>query len=312
MLGAEIPVLLAFGLYQRRVMARGGSPLLELTLFKEPGFAAGLLVALVLQTAILSFFVTMVTLLQVGYGLSPIAAALVLMPFQLTAVGSSLASAGLSKRLRRSILQLGAGFLALGIVGIFITLNLVGTQLQGLVLGGLGFGFTTGLLQNIALARVNPAFAGSASGSLSTAQQLGSALGVAIAGVILFDTLASNANRVSQNLVPQLEASLQTIMPEPALQQVVKGFQSCFADRSSGSNPSYTPQSCRAAQSAPLGPSAKAALSGLANQARTQNFIDSTPVTLRYHFSVYVLCFLLVFALPLGRILKPRHRQMSP
>src|SRR5262249_8440921 len=61
----------------------------------------------------------------------------------------------------------------------------------GLVLAGVGMGLCITPLVATVLSKVPPQFAGAASGTLSTVQQLGNALGVAIAGVLFFGSLSS-------------------------------------------------------------------------------------------------------------------------
>ena len=67
----------------------------------------------------------------------------------------------------------------------------------GLLLVGAGIGLCFTPLTSIVLADVDPARAGSASGALSTTQQIGFALGVAITGVIYFGAAADEAFTLS-------------------------------------------------------------------------------------------------------------------
>jgi len=55
---------------------------------------------------------------------------------------------------------------------------------------GLGFGLFVPPVIDIALVNVDPARAGSASGTLATVQQVGGALGVAVLGIIFFGLVA--------------------------------------------------------------------------------------------------------------------------
>ena len=67
----------------------------------------------------------------------------------------------------------------------------------GLLLVGAGIGLCFTPLTSIVLADVDPARAGSASGALSTTQQVGFALGVAVTGVMYFGAAADEAFTLS-------------------------------------------------------------------------------------------------------------------
>jgi len=67
----------------------------------------------------------------------------------------------------------------------------------GLLLVGAGIGLCFTPLTSIVLADVEPARAGSASGALSTTQQVGFALGVAVTGVVYFGAAADEAFTLS-------------------------------------------------------------------------------------------------------------------
>ena len=308
MLAASLPVFAVFIVQQRRLIARGRTPLVQLSLFSDRAFAVGAMMTFVFQAGVLSYFVAMSLFLQVGLGYTPIHAALLLILYQISIAVSSLLSARLSALLERSILALGMVLLAVGLVASLAILRATALDYQGyelfpaLVVGGFGFGCVIAPLQSVILARVNPLFAGSASGVLATLQQVGSAVGVAIIGVILFGQLASGADVASGHAVPTIERSLVALaVPAPAVQSITTGFSTCFRDRSRQSDPYATPASCKAsagtlppALARPVG----ATLSSAATQARKENFLNALLITLRFQLAVYGLCFLLVWFLP--------------
>ena len=82
----------------------------------------------------------------------------------------------------------GAAPLCLAIADVGTT-GSVAALAPGLLLEGAGMGFTIGPLTSIVRAGLTPQGAGSASGALSTMQQVGNALGVAVIGVVFFGTL---------------------------------------------------------------------------------------------------------------------------
>jgi hypothetical protein len=74
---AAAPVLLAcFVAHQRRLTRSGGSPLLDVSLFRERSFSAGLATQLCFWAGQGSFFVVLALYLQSGRGLKPLAAGL--------------------------------------------------------------------------------------------------------------------------------------------------------------------------------------------------------------------------------------------
>ena len=143
----------------------------------------------------------------------------------------------------------------------------------------------------------NPVFAGSASGVLSTIQQVGSAI-----GVIFFGQLGAGADASSRAAIPQLEARLNTVgLPVPAVSALTTGFQTCFRDRSSQNDPNALPLSCAARPNGLPAAAVQAvseAISRAARVARQHNFLEAILIALRFQLGIYAICFGLVFLLP--------------
>ena len=307
LLVVSLSLLNAFVLYQRRLLALGRTPLVQLSLFSDRSFAVGAGIAFVFQSSVLSYFVAMSLFLQAGLGYGPTQAALLLIAYQVSIAVSSLLSARLGATLGRNILTLGTLLLIVGLTGTLLILNATALNYQGyelipaLVISGLGFGCIAAPLQSVILSRVNPVFAGSASGVLATVQQVGSALGVAIIGVLLFGHLASGADAAVTNVRPRLETALRDLrVPAPVTESIGIGFAVCARDRFNQSDLNAVPASCQpdgslpAALAQPIG----VALSAAATEVRRENFLSAILYTLRFQLAAYVLCFLLVFLLP--------------
>jgi EmrB/QacA subfamily drug resistance transporter len=307
LMAAAVPVLAIFALWERRKKAADGSPLVDLDLFRQRAFVAGLLVAGTFFMGIPAFFLTFSIYLQIGLGFTALHAGLTTIPF---AVGSALASAAsvrLAPRLGRRILSIGTLLLAAGMAGIIWTVHRYGGAvhswqlLPALAVCGLGLGCVIAPLVNIVIAGVHRRDAGSASGVLNTIQQFGGAVGVALIGVIFFGLLGSHASTVTADLAPQLHADLQSAgLPDPLSQQVVSGFATCFQDRSNAKDPSAIPPSCQRAQAQGQGPAGQVVVA-TADQARRQNFSQVLERTLLFEIAVFLACFLLMFLLPPGR-----------
>ena len=190
---AVSPVLLGvFLTRQHRLMRKGQTPLLELSLFRERAFSAGLATQLFLACAQASFFVYLALYLQLGRGLGPLEAGLVFTIIAVAYVAVSGPAPQLAQRYGRNIVAIGGTSLALGLALLALAVAELGTGgsllalAPGLALAGTGIGLCFTPLTSTVLANVAAARAGSASGALSTTQQIGFALGVAVTGVIYF------------------------------------------------------------------------------------------------------------------------------
>ncbi len=305
-MAAAVPVLAGFAAWERRKRAVDGSPLVDLALFRQRAFVAGLLVAGIFFMGIPAFFLTFTLWLQIGLGFTALHAGLTGIPF---AVGSALASGAsvrLAPRLGRRILSLGTLLISLGMAGIIATVGRYGGAthswqlIPALAVCGLGLGSVIAPLVNVVLAGIRGQDAGSASGVLTTVQQLGGAVGVALIGVIFFGLLGSHAPAVGAELAPRLQGELQRAgLPATVDRQVVAGFETCFEDRSSAKDPSAVPASCQRAQAQSGGqPQVGRVVASVADGARRQNFSDVLQRTLLFEVAVFLTCFLLVFLLP--------------
>ena len=115
-----------------------------------------------------------------------------------------------------------------------------------LLLFGVGMGFGFGSLFAAVLNGVDASHAGSASGTLNAIQQVGSAIGIAVVGVVFFGQLGSAASQSFAQVEPQLRQQLTSAhVPATQQTQIVNGAQTCFVDRSKSKDPTQTPQSCK-------------------------------------------------------------------
>jgi EmrB/QacA subfamily drug resistance transporter len=193
---AAIPVAGLFVWAERRITARGGSPLVELHLFETRGFRIGLVSAMSLYFAI-SFFFLLGIYLQEGLGLSPLESGLAFTPMAVAFVAASLTGPRLADGAREHLPQIGAMIAAFGLLTTIIAVQATGDGsvsawlILAMVPFGGGMGTAIPPLINLVLRAVPPADAGAASGTLVTAQQLGNALGVAIVGTVFFTELGS-------------------------------------------------------------------------------------------------------------------------
>jgi EmrB/QacA subfamily drug resistance transporter len=215
---ASAPVLLVgFALYQRRVARRGGSPLLDPALFAHRSFSAGLLTQLCFWAGQASFFVVLALYLQNGRGLHPLPAGLVFTILAAAYVAASMRAPALAARHGRGVIAAGALVLAVGhalLLGAVAEIGVGGTLaalVPGLVLVGAGMGLVLAPLASTILSSLEPERAGAASGMLTTMQNVGNALGVAVTGVIFFGALHSGYARAFELAVGELAVLLVVV-----------------------------------------------------------------------------------------------------
>ena len=162
---AVSPVLLGvFLTRQHRLMREGRTPLLELSLFRERAFSAGLATQLFLACAQASFFVYLALYLQLGRGLGPLEAGLVFTILAVAYVAVSGPAPQLAQRYGRSVVAIGGTSLALGLALLALAVAELGTGgsllafAPGLALAGTGIGLcftplTSTVLANVAASR---------------------------------------------------------------------------------------------------------------------------------------------------------------
>jgi EmrB/QacA subfamily drug resistance transporter len=193
---AGSPVILGvFGIHQGRLRTRGGEPLLDPALFRERAFTAGLLTTLAFFASMASFFLVLALYLQPGRGLDALQAGLVFTILAVAYLAASLRAPELAARYGRRLPALGGVVLAAGhatlaatVSGIGVTSNVLYLT-PGLLLTGAGMGLVLTPLTTTVLVSLPAERAGAASGALSTMQNVGNALGVALIGVVFFDAV---------------------------------------------------------------------------------------------------------------------------
>jgi EmrB/QacA subfamily drug resistance transporter len=209
LLAAGVVLLVLFALYEVSYVKRGNSPLVPPHLFSHPAFTAGTILALVYFAAFTSIFFTISLLWQEGLGHTALESGLVSVPFAIGSIIASSQSNRLAQRLGRTVLLLGTALVALGLGAVWLILLAVKpadlTSWQFLVplfFAGLGNGLFIAPNAQFIVATVDPTEAGAASGVISTMQRVGSAIGIAIIGSVLFGVanLTSITGEVKKNI----------------------------------------------------------------------------------------------------------------
>lgn len=226
---AAAPAILAFfWRHQRALARRGGSPLLNPALFFTRSFTAGLFAQLVFWCGQASFFLILALYFQLGRGMTALQSGLVFTIIAASYLAASLVAPALTERHGRRVLAVGATTLAVGHGLLLVAVADVGVGgsvavlVPGLLLIGAGMGLGITPLATIIMAGMKPEQAGATSGILSTAQNVGNALGVAVIGVVFFGALHhgyAEAFELSLGVLAAVLAAvavLTRLLPAPA------------------------------------------------------------------------------------------------
>jgi EmrB/QacA subfamily drug resistance transporter len=195
---AAVPLLVVFAVHQNRLGKRGGAPLINLKLFRERAFTVGTVTTLIYFSAMASFFLVLALFVQYGKGLSPLQSGLFFIFGGAGFFGASAQAPALAAKVGKQVLAIGGVVVAVGDVVFALLATDVGVHgnvmwlAPALFVCGYGMGLVTAPLTSTVLAGVVPEHAAAASGVLSTAQEVGNTLGVAVIGAVFFSVLSHN------------------------------------------------------------------------------------------------------------------------
>jgi EmrB/QacA subfamily drug resistance transporter len=216
---SPVPVALAiflvtaviFVFWERHREKQQKNVLLDFALFKIGSFRNGSIAALIISMGEFGILFAIPLWLQNVLGLSPVSAGLVL----LWLAGGAFAASGVGGALSGKLpavraVQLGVLLELVGVAGIAIFASAEtgwGILAPFLFVYGLGIGLATAQLTGVIMVDVPMQNTGQASGSQSTVRQVGSALGIAVLGTLLFTgTQASLENRLADLDISQSQS----------------------------------------------------------------------------------------------------------
>ncbi len=226
-LAASPALFAAFAASQLRTARSGGAPLLDPALFRRRGLAAGLATQLAFWSGQASFFLVFALYLQLGRGLDALQAGLVFSILAAAYLVASIRAPALTLRYGRSLIAAGALSLAAGEAMLLVAVSQIGATGQiawlapGLVLTGAGMGLGITPLTTTVMGYADPQRAGALAGALSTMQQVGNAVGVAVTGVICFGAIGGGYAHAFELSLAQLScllvavAALTRLLPRP-------------------------------------------------------------------------------------------------
>ncbi|GGK70038.1 putative actinorhodin transporter [Sphaerisporangium melleum] len=312
MIAASIAVFALFGWYESRKAKAGGDPLVVPSLFRKRAFTGGLVTGLVFFSGMTGFALVFNLYTQIGLGYDALKAGLAMAPWSVgMVIGFGLAQP--LQKYGRRLLHGGTLLMAAGVLGILVTLNIAGVGvspwqlLPALLVTGAGMGLLMAPFFAIVLAGVEQHETGSASGTLTAIQQLGSAFGVALLGTVFFGMLGSGVAAAAGDAAPKLRAELAAVQVTGEHQErIVAGVRACTHDRAVAKDQEATPASCErlVADVGAAAPTPQAAepigriVTRAAGEAAKQGFSTSMKAILWVVDGMLLLTFLVAFLLP--------------
>ena len=188
LLALVVPLGAAFVAVERRLEAAGRHPLVALSLLRNRGMRAGLVITGLFFAGFAAFMFVSAIALQTGAHLSPLGSGMALAPLALAFFAASLFTARLTERYGRSVVAAGALIQSAGLIAVAATLHSAWPHVDAvvlapsMVLAGVGQGLVVSPLFGFVLAGVPAERAGVGSGILTTTTQSALALGVATLG----------------------------------------------------------------------------------------------------------------------------------
>ena len=231
-------LLLLLVAWERYRANAGKSTLIDLPLFKIRRYGFGNVVALVVSLGEFGILFVLPLWLQSVAGFDPLTTGVLIAFLAIGTLGAGGSARKVSARLGATqVVRMGMILEIIGILGIGWSFSLTRSpwwMAVPLVIYGAGVGFASAQLTNVVLADVPPEKSGQASAMTSTFRQVGSALGAAVLGAVLFTGLGDDLAK-KLNDVPGLTPDQVT--------QIVDGVQGSAGQAIVGmeSNPALAP-----------------------------------------------------------------------
>ena len=207
-----IPVSLAisavsftlFVLYENARLKAGKAVLLDIAVFKIGSFRNGSIAALIISMGEFGVLFAIPLWLQNVLGLSPISSGLVLLWLAGGAFLASGVGGGLSGKVSpAAMVRAGVALELIAVAGIALFASVDGgfwSIVPWLFAYGIGIGLATAQLTGVIMVDVPMNKTGQASGTQSTARQIGSALGIAVLGTMLFTSIEGSLQTRLDNM----------------------------------------------------------------------------------------------------------------
>ncbi|MCX8529900.1 MAG: MFS transporter [Rhodoluna sp.] len=228
MLAGSIAVFFLFAWMERSTTRRGGSPLIDATIFTKRAYTFGLTGLGLYFAGFTGVYLILTLFLQFGEQFSSSDAGLGNIPIALgSAIGGGISGGFLAEKIGgRFTLQIGAGVQLVGVVLMWLAVPSISNfsiwqLVPALVVSGIGTGLIAAPIFDTVLATVERHQSGSASGVLSAVQSVMSSVGVAIFGTVFFHfATAGQADAgfrnalIVQMVILALFAVVTTVLPK--------------------------------------------------------------------------------------------------
>ncbi|MCX6485820.1 MAG: DHA2 family efflux MFS transporter permease subunit [Rhodoluna sp.] len=196
MLGGSVAVFVLFAWLERVTEARGGTPLIDASIFKKRAYTFGIASLGLYFAGFTGVYLILTLFLQFGENFTSAEAGLGNIPIALgSAIGGTISGAFLADKIGgRFTLQIGAVIQLIGLGLMWVAVPTVDNfsiwqLVPALVISGIGTGLIAAPIFDTVLSTVDSRQSGSASGVLSAVQSVSSSVGVAIFGTVFFNFL---------------------------------------------------------------------------------------------------------------------------
>jgi EmrB/QacA subfamily drug resistance transporter len=189
MLAASVLVLATFAATQRG----GDTVLVRMSVFARRSYTSGVVFVVAFFGVITGFSLAVGLFLQLGLGYSPLEASLTMAPWAVGAFVGSAVGASVLAGMGRNVLHLGLGLMTAGLTWLYFSLSVDGPPIAPLAVFGAGMGMIFVPLFDIIVGDLSDDEVGSASGILTSVQQLGASLGIAVLGTVFFSNVDTPA-----------------------------------------------------------------------------------------------------------------------
>lgn len=207
--GLGAALLAVFVAWERRHAARGGDPVIDISLLRRHSYVLGTLLAAAYFAAFSSSFVILLLYLQSGLGYNALIAGLIVSPLAFGLAAGAQIGGRIVSRYGRAVVVTGTALAGAGLEAIAVIVTAVPDQeptqlawaiLLPLLAAGLGSGLVVSPNQSLTLSVVSTGGGGSAGGMLQTSQRIGSALGIAVVTTAFFSGLAASGGEYATAL----------------------------------------------------------------------------------------------------------------
>ena len=234
-LAVSVLFFVIFVLWEKSREKAHKNVLLDLDLFKVASFRNGSIAATIISMGEFGLLFAIPLWLQNVEGLTPVSSGMVL----LWLAGGAFLASGVGGAMSGKLpavraVQIGVLFELVGVAGIALVATTGGgwwPVAPFLLLYGIGVGLATAQLTGVIMVDVPMTKIGQASGSQSTVRQIGSALGIAVLGTVLFTATQASAEARLQDT-----AYVQQL-PETAQDEFIAGLTDAVVDSAGAALP---------------------------------------------------------------------------